>query len=157
MPAVSGVFAYTGFTMTRIDFHTNVPDKLDYACRLARKAWAANNRVVVLTDDETQLAELNAAMWTFSAVDFLPHVPADDALAAHTPILLTASDEAELPHTHKELLVNLSRRTPSQLTQFARMIEVISSDEDDAAAGRKRYVAYKQQDYPLTHFVTGKS
>ncbi len=143
--------------MTRIDFHTNVPDKVVYACRLVRKAWAANHRVVLMADDAAQLAELNAAMWTFSATDFLPHVLADDALAAHTPILLTDNDEAELPHTHKELLVNLSRRTPRMATQFARMIEVISSEENDAAAGRKRYVAYKQQDYPLTHFVTGKS
>lgn len=141
--------------MTRIDFHTNVPDKIAYACRLVRKASAANTRVVLMADDEAQLAELNAAMWTFSPVDFLPHVLAGDALAAHTPIILTDNDEAELPH--KELLINLSRRAPSGVAQFARMIEVISSDEDDAAAGRKRYVAYKQQDYPLTHFVTGKS
>jgi DNA polymerase-3 subunit chi len=143
--------------MTRIDFHTNVPDKVAYACRLVRKAWAANNRVVLMAEDDAQLAELNAAMWTFSATDFLPHVLAGDALAAATPILLTGNDEAELPHTHKELLVNLSRRAPGHVAQFERMIEVISSDEDDAAAGRKRYVAYKQQDYPLTHFVTGKS
>jgi DNA polymerase-3 subunit chi len=143
--------------MTRIDFHTNVPDKVAYACRLVRKAWAANNRVVLMAEDAAQLAELNTAMWTFSATDYLPHVLAGDALAATTPILLTDSDEAELPHTHKELLVNLSRRAPGHVAQFERMIEVISSDEDDAAAGRKRYVAYKQQDYPLTHFVTGKS
>lgn len=143
--------------MTRIDFHTNVPDKVAYACRLVRKAWAANNRVVLMAEDDAQLAELNAAMWTFSATDFLPHVLAGDALAASTPIILTDNDEAELPHTHKELLVNLSRRAPGLVAQFERMIEVISSDEDDAAAGRKRYVAYKQQDYPLTHFVTGKS
>ena len=143
--------------MTRIDFHTNVPDKVAYACRLARKAWAANHRVVLMAEDEAQLAELNAAMWTFSATDFLPHVLAGDALAAATPILLTDSDDAELPHTHKELLVNLSRRAPGHVARFERLIEVISSDEDDAAAGRKRYVAYKQQDYPLTHFVTGKS
>src|SRR3954469_12823934 len=108
--------------MTRIDFHTNVPDKIAYACRLVRKAWAANNRVVLLADDEAQLAELNAAMWTFSTTDFLPHVLAGDALAAHTPIILTDSDEAELPH--KELLVNLSRRTPANAAQFERMIEV---------------------------------
>ena len=141
--------------MTRIDFHTNVPDKIAYACRLVRKAYAANHRVVLMAEDATQLAELNAAMWTFSATDFLPHVLASDALAPHTPIVLTDNDEAQLPHT--ELLVNLARRTPTGMTQFERMIEVISSDEEDAAAGRKRYVAYKLQDHPLTHFVTGKS
>ena len=141
--------------MTRIDFHTNVPDKVAYACRLVRKAFAANNQVVLMADDEAQLAELNAAMWTFSATDYLPHVLAGDALAARTPIVLTDNDDADLPHT--DLLINLSRRAPGQVGRFARMIEVISSDEDDAAAGRKRYVAYKQQAYPLTHFVTGKS
>ena len=141
--------------MTRIDFHSNVPDKIAYACRLVRKAWAANTRLVLMTEDATQLAQLNAAMWTFSATDFLPHVLADDPLAAQTPIILTDNDAAALPHY--ELLVNLSQRAPANVAQFARMIEVISSDEDDAAAGRKRYVAYKQQEYPLTHFVAGKT
>jgi DNA polymerase-3 subunit chi len=141
--------------MTRIDFHTNVPDKIAYACRLVRKALAAKNKIVMLTDDATQLAELDAALWEFSSVDFLPHVHVSDSLAANTPIILTDNDEADLPHT--DLLVNLSRRAPNNVAQFERMIEVISSNEEDAAAGRKRYVAYKQQDYPLTHFVAGKS
>jgi len=108
-----------------------------------------------LTDDAAQLAELDAALWEFSSVDFLPHVLVSDPLAVSTPIILIDNDEADLPHT--ELLVNLSRRTPNNVGQFERMIEVISSNEEDAAAGRKRYVAYKQQDYPLTHFVAGKS
>eukprot|EP01030_Chromulinospumella_sphaerica_P024390 gene24390-24466_t len=108
-----------------------------------------------MTDDASQLAELDEAMWTFSATDFLPHVAASDALAAQTPVLLTDNDAAELPH--RELLINLSRRTPATLDQFARVIEIISSDEEDAAAGRKRYSAYKQQAYPLTHFVDALS
>ena len=141
--------------MTRIDFHTNVPDKLAYACRLARKAYGAQHRMVVLVDDAQQLAALDAALWSFSATDFLPHVQAGDALAGETPIVLTDSDAAALPHT--QLLVNLSRRTPACVDQFERMIEVVSAEEDDAAAGRQRYVAYKQQSYPLTHFVANKS
>ena len=141
--------------MTRIDFHSNVPDKIAYACRLVRKAHAASNRIVLMTDDAEQMAELNAALWSFSATDFLPHVMAGDALAAQTPIILADSDDTPLPH--HELMVNLSRRIPANVAQFQRVIEVISSDEEDAAAGRQRYVAYKQQDYPLTHFVAGKT
>lgn len=141
--------------MTRIDFHSNVPDKFAYACRLARKAWAANSRMVLLTDDAAQLQALDGAMWTFSATDFLPHVCAGDVLAEQTPIILTDSDSAALPHY--DLLVNLSRRIPAHVAQFQRVIEVISSDPEDAASGRQRYVAYKQQSYPLTHFVAGKS
>jgi DNA polymerase-3 subunit chi len=141
--------------MTRIDFHTNIPDKLAYACRLARKAYASKAKIVLLAEDAAQATALNEALWTLSNIDFLPHVMADDPLAPETPIIITASEEAELPH--HDMLVNLTRRTPSTFAQFARVFEIISTDESDAAAGRQRYVAYKKQSYPLTHFVAGQS
>ncbi|MDB5790869.1 MAG: polymerase subunit chi [Massilia sp.] len=141
--------------MTRIDFHTNIPDKLAYACRLARKAYASKARVVLLAEDAAQAAALNEALWTLSNIDFLPHVMAGDPLAPQTPIIITDSEEAELPH--HEMLVNLTRRTPTTFARFTRLFEIISVDEDDAAAGRQRYVAYKKQSYPLTHFVAGQS
>ena len=141
--------------MTRIDFHTNIPDKLAYACRLARKAYAARAKVVVLTENAAQSEELNASLWTVSDLDFIPHVLAGDPLAPQTPIVITCDESAEVPH--HEMLVNLTRRTPANFTQFARVFEIISVDEEDAAEGRKRYVAYKKQSYPLTHFVAGQS
>ncbi len=137
--------------MTRVDFHTNVPDKFAYACRLLRKASAAGSRIVVLTDDAAQQQALDAQLWSFSPTDFLPHVAAGDALAGQTPIILTHDDDAPLPHT--ELLVNLSRRMPGGFARFARVIEVVSADEADAAAGRQRYKSYKQQDIQPTHIV----
>lgn len=141
--------------MTRIDFHTNIPDKLSYACRLARKAYAAGGKLVLLTEDAAQAATLNEALWSVSETDFLPHVLAGDPLAAQTPIIVTDSDQAELPHG--DMLVNLTRQRPANVDRFQRVFEIISTDEDDAAAGRKRYAAYRQQSYPLTHFVAGKS
>lgn len=141
--------------MTRIDFHTNIPDKLTYACRLARKAYSAGGKLVLLAEDAAQASALNDALWSLSETDFLPHVMAGDPLAEQTPIIVTDSDEAELPHG--DMLVNLTRRAPANVDRFQRVFEIISTDEEDAAAGRIRYVAYKQQSYPLTHFVAGKS
>ena len=140
--------------MTRIDFHTNIPDKVSYVCRLARKAYAANARLVLLAEDEAQAAALNAALWTLSDTDFLPHVLAGDALAGQTPIIITHSDTDPVPH--HDMLVNLTRRTPASFAEYARVFEIISTDEADAAEGRKRYVAYKKLAHPLTHFVAGK-
>lgn len=141
--------------MTRIDFHSNVPDKIAYTCRLVRKARAANCRIVLLTRDRADLAKLDQALWTFSSLDFLPHVIADDTLAATTPIILTDSDTVDLPHY--QILINLSGGTPAHFARFERMFEIISADEADKAAGRERYRFYQQRGYPLTHFVAEKA
>lgn len=137
--------------MTRIDFHTNITDKVSYACRLARKAYGARGKLVLLANDAAQAAALNSGLWTVGETDFLPHAMAGDALATQSPIIVTDSIDAELPHY--DMLVNLTQGTPAQFERFQRVFEIISTDEADAAAGRKRYIAYKQQSFPLTHFV----
>ena len=141
--------------MTRIDFHSNVPDKISYACRLVRKARrAANSRLVLFTDDRSQLAALDEALWTFSEQDFLPHVMAGDPLAAQTPVLLSHSETVDLPH--HQVLINLSNTTPAHFASFERMIEIVAADDTDKLAGRERYRFYQQRGYPLTHFVAEK-
>jgi DNA polymerase-3 subunit chi len=141
--------------MTRIDFHSNVPDKLAYACRLARKARGANCKIVILARDAQQMATLDEMLWTFSEQDFLPHVKLEDPLAAQTPILLTTNDKMEAPH--HEILINLSDAPPGHFARFERMFEVISADETDKSGGRERYRYYQQRGYPLTHFVAEAS
>jgi DNA polymerase-3 subunit chi len=141
--------------MTRIDFHSNVPDKIAYACRLVRKARTADCRIVILAKDRQQLAELDEQLWVFSEHDFLPHVMLNDPLAAQTPILLTTDDAMESPHN--QILINLSDAPPGHFARFERMFEVISSDDADKSAGRERYRYYQQRGYPLTHFVAENS
>ena len=141
--------------MTRIDFHSNVPDKFGYACRLVRKARAAHCSIVLLAASRADLMALDERLWTFSELDFIPHVLASDPLAGDTPVILTDSDDAELPHHH--VLINLSARTPAHFARFERMFEIISSEDADKAAGRERYRFYQQRGYPLTHFVADQA
>ncbi|MGB4344999.1 MAG: DNA polymerase III subunit chi [Burkholderiaceae bacterium] len=141
--------------MTRVDFHSKVPDKLAYACRLVRKARAGNMQVVVFLQDAAQLQAFDDALWSFSAQDFLPHVRADDALAAQTPVILTDDAEQALPH--HQILINLSTQTPSHFARFERLFEIVANEETDLAAGRERYRLYQQRGYPLTHFVAEKT
>jgi len=137
--------------MTRVDFHSKVPDKVLYACRLVRKARAADMNVVVHLEDAKQQRAFDEALWTFSEQDFLPHVHASDELAAQTPVILTHDANDALPH--HQVLINLSQRTPEHFARFERLFEILSTDEQDLAAGRERYKQYQQRGYPLTHFV----
>jgi DNA polymerase-3 subunit chi len=136
--------------MTRIDFHSNVSDKIAYACRLAHKAYSANNRIVIIAGNN-ELAALDRMLWTFSELDFLPHVTADNPLAAQTPIVLAGNDTTTLPH--HDVLINLSTDTPAQFASFERVIEIISTVDTEVAAGRSRYSFYKERGYALNHFV----
>jgi DNA polymerase-3 subunit chi len=141
--------------MTRVDFHSKVPDKLLYACRLIRKARTADMQVVVLARDSQQLHMLDEALWTFSEQDFLPHVLADDELASQTPVILTDDATAALPH--HQILINVSDSLPPHFARFERLFEIISTDDHDVNAGRERYRQYQQRGYPLTHFVADKT
>lgn len=136
--------------MTSIDFHTNIADKLNYACRLARKAVAAHSRIAILPANAAELSALDAALWTFSENDFLPHVRSDHPLAAQTPIILLQDDRTECPH--HQILINLSRTIPLQFASFERLLEIISTNETDASSARERFRHYRQRGYPLMHF-----
>ncbi len=136
--------------MTRIDFHSNVGDKIAYACRLTRKARAAQCQIVLLAENTVQLAALDDALWNFSDFDFLPHVQAADPLADRTPIVLVDSDTVDVPH--HQVLINLSGNTPANFARFERLFEIISTDDSDKLSARERYVFYKQRGYQLTHY-----
>ncbi|MEI7445286.1 MAG: DNA polymerase III subunit chi [Burkholderiales bacterium] len=137
--------------MTRIDFHVNAPDPLAYGCRLVRKIYRAKQHVVVCCDDPVRLKAFDERLWTFSPQEFIPHVMASDALAAETPVLLTASPDGLPWH---EVLVNLGDATPEGFARFERLIEVVGGDESDRALGRDRFRFYRDRGYPLsTHDV----
>jgi DNA polymerase III subunit chi len=142
--------------MTRIDFHSNVPDKIGYVCRLVRKVRAAGCKIAILSRDEQQLRALDEALWNFSEHDFLPHVALDDALAAKTPIVLAAAttiEAAEFPHY--DVLINLSETMPANFARFTRMLEIVSALKEDHQGGRERYKHYQQRGYPLSHHLVG--
>ncbi len=139
--------------MTRIDFHSNVPDPLAYVCRLIRKAYGAGQKVVVHGTPQ-QLSQLDARLWTFSALDFLPHCGLDSPNASVTPIVLAATLEG-LPH--HQLLINLDVQAPAQFASFERLIEIVGAGAEDRQAGRERYRFYRERGYPLTHHDLGQS
>jgi DNA polymerase III subunit chi len=140
--------------MTQIDFHVNAPSKLNYACRLARKAYGAGARLVVHADDERVLAEFDRLLWTFSSLDFVPHVRVRDRLAPVTPVHLAGPRDLEAC-LHHDLIVNLGREQPSLFGRFERLIEIVGADDADLAAGRVRWKFYKDRGYPLKRHDVG--
>jgi DNA polymerase-3 subunit chi len=133
--------------VTEIAFHVNTPDKVGYACRLLRKAWGAGSKVTV-TGDPALLRELDAALWTFSAVDFVPHCyDAPGPVRERTPIVLADTSQGA---PHREVLLNLGADVPQGFERFERLIEVVTADESDLQRGRLRWKHYASRGYAMT-------
>lgn len=133
--------------MTGVEFHFNAPDKLGYACRLLRKA-ARQGAQVAVTAEPALLRELDMVLWTFEPLEFVPHclanapAPVVDA----TPIVL-CDDARSSPH--HDVLVNLGGEVPEGFERFERLIEVVTLDGGDRAAGRTRWNHYKSRGYEI--------
>lgn len=121
---------------------------MHYACRVIRKARAAGKRAVVYTRDADRLAQIDSVLWTFSALDFVPHVYVDSPLAGSTPVLL-AADAASAPES--DVLLTLDDEAPPHFEEFfaryERVVEVVSSQEDDRQRARARFKNYKDRGF----------
>ena len=154
--------------MARIDFHSNVTDKLEYACRLTRKIWSATPegqpvRNIVIVGEKPDLKKLDELLWSFSNVDFLPHCYIDDESAAETPIVLSdnfaSPSLAGIPHA--DVMIHLGMRMPADVpalvARFPRIVEVVTVNEAERLAGRERYKAYRDLGHELHNFDQSKS
>jgi DNA polymerase III subunit chi len=134
--------------MTEVAFHFNVPDKLAYACRLLRKATAAGSSVVV-TGEPQALRTLDTELWTFSALEFIPHchaASADPQVLSASPVVLADTARGT---PHQQVLVNLGEAVPEGFERFERLIEVVSQDEGDRQQARARWKHYADRGYAI--------
>jgi DNA polymerase IIIc chi subunit len=94
----------------KVEFHTGLDDKLDFACRLLRKSQSGSAPVVV-AGEASRLDRLDVALWTFDALSFVSHArlragAAPGPVHARTPLWL-ADEPGRCPQ--RAVLVNLLR------------------------------------------------
>jgi DNA polymerase-3 subunit chi len=140
--------------VTTIDFYFNAADRLQVACRLAGKAFARGDRLLVFAPDPELAKRIDRMLWTWPAIGFVPHCLAGDALAADTPVLI-ALDGAAAPAG--AVLLNLGSDCPPFFERYERLLEVVSRDEAERRAGRTRYAHYRDRGCPIrNHDLAGK-
>jgi DNA polymerase III subunit chi len=133
--------------MTAVQFHFNVPERMDYVCRLLRKA-VKSQACVRVCGPEATLQQLDRQLWTFEPLDFVPHIylkPGQVLPAALqiTPILLQESlSDADAQSLPQHVLLNLGATVITGFEAFNRLIEVVSLDQFDRDAARVRWKYY---------------
>jgi DNA polymerase-3 subunit chi len=135
--------------VTEVSFHFGTPDKRGYALRLIRKAVGTGAKLWVLGDGPL-LQELDSALWSLTETEFLTHCRADaseDILLRSSVVLVPANFAQSRPEF--PVLVNLSSQMPPNFEAHARVIEVVSTQEDDKDSARIRWAAYTKLGYAI--------
>jgi DNA polymerase-3 subunit chi len=135
--------------VTEVAFHFGAPDRLAYTCRLLRKATGAGARLLVRAGSGTRVA-LDTALWNVGATDFVTHcdATAPDAVRSRSSVLLLDASAPLQPGF--PILVNLAEDVPDGFEQFARVIEIVSTDEQDRNLARQRWKHYTERGYTIT-------
>jgi DNA polymerase-3 subunit chi len=142
---------------TGVEFHTGVPDTLDFACRLLRKAYRQGATVLCLVPGG-RLDAVDRALWTFVERDFVPHVRvagSPERLLRRTPVWLAVQwERSEVPrdvvlsvggvHPVPDMTVVGTDKPP-------RVIEVVGGDESEVERGRALWRRYKAAGVAIVH------
>ena len=144
--------------MTSIDFYFNAEDRLQVACRLAGKAMKQNQRLLIYAPDAETANRIDKMLWTWPAIGFVPHCAVHAALAAETPVLIASEVGADAQTAPDcEVLLNLGADCPPHFERFPRLLEVVSTEEDDKARGRNRFRYYRERGYAITNHDLAQS
>lgn len=135
--------------MPDVAFHTDLGDKISYACRLLRKAVRQGHRVRVF-GEASEIAVLDQALWTFEPREFLAHLKLQDSSPSpafhRTPVWLQPAgiswpQALSLP----PIVVNLGPEAVPDRQMAERVVELVGDDDGERRAARQRWRDYRDQ------------
>lgn len=136
--------------MTQISFYSGAADKWITACRLCAKAVQQGVRILVYIPDAALIERFDQLLWTFSATSFVPHCRSDDdGLVQQTPVVLSRQIQTGEAF---DVLLNLHHEQPPGFAEFARLIEIAGTANEDKSAARERYRRYKDEGFEIRHY-----
>lgn len=139
-------------------------DFLGFICQLTQTALNKSEQsLLILVSDETQLTDLDEALWSEDASSFIPHQrlhtrTESDSSHSDTESLAPVILGDYLPAAFTGIVINTTSRPvtdyidASHQAKPSRILEIIKPDESSMAEGRHKYKTYQQAGYLLTHF-----
>ena len=138
----------------RVDFYVQsggpAQGHLTLACRVTEKAFQAGHQVYLRCDDMTQAEELDTLLWTFSQCSFVPHhLHGVDDDPAPVTIGHGPPDSAQV-----QVVVSVAGKPITNFADFARVAEIVGSEEIEKQSGRARFKFYRENGVePATHEI----
>ena len=135
--------------MARADFYVVDGPAMPYrfVCQLVEKAMQGGYDIYIHAASRDDAETLDALLWTFRDISFLPHAAIDAAedLGSY-PVVIGWTGETPLA---RQVFVNLSGAAPADVDGYERIVEVVPSDPDARRQARARYKDYRDKGLEL--------
>jgi DNA polymerase-3 subunit chi len=123
---------------------------------LLNKALQGGHKIIVRAPNEGAVEQLNAHLWAYGPMSFLPHGSAKDGRGAQQPIWITADDNPN----EAGVLILTQGATCDDMSGFSMVCEMLNGrDERAVAEARGRWKLYKEAEHEVTYWQqssTGK-
>mgnify|MGYP001617345265 CR=1 FL=1 len=133
----------------RVDFYVlgESATPLRFACDMAARLRAEQLNLHIQVDSRADAVALDALLWTFRDISFLPHALTDARAPEPVPIHIGWPGQ---PPATDEVLINLSRELPEFAGAFRRIIEPVAASPEARAESRQRYKQYRERGWELS-------
>jgi DNA polymerase III subunit chi len=137
--------------MTEVGFYHLTRTPLDRALpKLLERVLASGMRAVVMTGSAERVAAIDAALWTYEQLSFLPHGSARDGEAEFQPIWLTTDDENP---NGAQVLVLTDGAVSEHVGDYARCLDMFDGRDPEAVnAARGRWKQFKDAGHALAYW-----
>ena len=145
--------------MTNVNFYVSkevgLEPRLAIVYRLVTMALQRNLSVHIHTDNEKNSMHIDDLLWKKEKASFIPHLIIDESGTTNSTEKIRKT-EVTISHNFEPMkdcdyLINFSSERPSYFSRFEKLAEIIDSSEEILAAGRKRYVFYRERGYALQY------
>ncbi len=137
--------------MAQVDFYilneATGAARQHFACRLTEKAFRLGHRIHIHTDSASEAAALDALLWQFQALSFIPH-RLQGSQAAPAPVEIGSGGA---PDAACDLLINLGNSVPQAYQQVARVAEIVVQEPAILQATRTAWRFYQERGCQLQH------
>lgn len=128
----------------RVDFYLQETDSVDarwlLACRLAEKAYRLNHRVFIFCENEVDANYIDELLWSFKPESFIPHNLQTETITPPPPVQIGF---ASVARSHTDILINMTTTIPSFVSQFKRIMEIVTADAPTKDRQRAQFRAYR--------------
>lgn len=136
--------------MPSVDFYilsaSQEQARYQMACKLTAKAYQAKQTVYIHCSDAKVADQIDALLWSFDDISFIPHSMIGAANEEIPPVLIGHADQA---CSAADVLINLSPKIPENSHDYSRILEIVTADPTCKASCREHYKTYQAADFPL--------